>query len=143
MAGYGAIYCIGGQGGYKGSDGINPIDLQILVGHGNRMWLEPRYFNSKMNSIGNINTIIPAGPTDPYMLIDATIAFAPKLFSRCKMLKIASRILKYHERLNFDNPIDIPNEWMLLRDEALPIFEKLNIYQAQLNLLDLSGKRYQ
>ena len=142
MAGYGAIYCIGGQGGFKGSDGINPIDLQILVGHGNRMWLEPRYFNSKISSIGNIDTVIPEGPADPYMLIDATIAFAPKLFYKCKSLKRVSRILKYHDRLNFDNPREIPSEWMFLREEALPFFEKLYIYQAQLNLLDLKSKKY-
>ena len=45
MAGYSKIYCIGGEGGFLGSDGMNPIDFQILVGDGNRQWLEARYFN--------------------------------------------------------------------------------------------------
>lgn len=29
MAGYSKIFCIGGEGGYLGSDGINPILFQI------------------------------------------------------------------------------------------------------------------
>ena len=36
MSGYSKIYCIGGEGGFLGSDGMNPIDFQILVGDGNR-----------------------------------------------------------------------------------------------------------
>lgn len=45
MAGYSKIYCIGGEGGFLGADGMNPIDFQILVGDADRQWLEVRYFN--------------------------------------------------------------------------------------------------
>ena len=45
MAGFSKIYCIGGEGGFLGSDGINPIALQIWQGEGNRMWFEVHYFD--------------------------------------------------------------------------------------------------
>ena len=45
MAGYSKIYCVGGEGGFLGADGMNPIDFQILIGDGDRQWLEVRYFN--------------------------------------------------------------------------------------------------
>ena len=44
MAGYSKIYCIGGEGGFIGVDGINPIDIQILVSDVHRQWLEVHYF---------------------------------------------------------------------------------------------------
>tara|TARA_Y100000590_G_scaffold424431_1_gene531333 strand:- start:541 stop:963 length:423 start_codon:yes stop_codon:yes gene_type:complete len=138
MAGYDKIYCIGGQGGFLGSDGINPINLQILVGHGNRMWLEPHYFDKNLSPIGKIKTIIPSNPNDPNMLIDAALAFVPKYFSHCKMLEIISPKLNNSDRLEFDNPKTIPDEWLYLRKEAYPIYQKLNIYEAQLNLVDLN-----
>ena len=142
MAGYTKIYCLGGVGGFNGCDGINPITLQILVGHGNRMWLEPHYLDKNISPIGNIKTLIPSAPNDPNILIDATIAFAPKYFQDCEILEIVRSILKKKSRLDFDRPNSIPDEWLYLRKEAYPIYERLYIYEANLNLVHLAQSRY-
>ena len=47
MAGFSKIYIIGGSGGFLGSDGVNPIIVQILVGRSDGEWLEVNYFDSK------------------------------------------------------------------------------------------------
>ena len=36
MAGFSRAVYIGSPGGYLGADGLNPIDLEILIGDGNR-----------------------------------------------------------------------------------------------------------
>ena len=137
MAGFEKIYCIGGLGGYLGADGINPIELQILVGYSDRMWLEPHYFNKGITPIGNIESIIPAGSDDPNMLLDATIAFAPSLYSECNMLKNVITILHDKRTLDFDNAKSIPDEWDVLRQEAQSYYKQLNIFTADLKKLDL------
>lgn len=79
MAGYGAIYVVGGEGGFMGRDGVNSIDFLILVGHGNRVWLEPHYFDTSIQPLGKLKVIIPARPDVPEedLLLDALLAFAP------------------------------------------------------------------
>jgi hypothetical protein len=140
MAGYSKLYCIGEVGGYQGSDGINTIHFQILVGEGGRQWLEPQYFKPRTKPMGKIRVIIPEGPDHPNSLLDACIAFYPKYFSRCTLL--AEVNLKVHnlERLDFDLGLyEIPVEWYGLREEALPMFKSLNIFEANLCELDLDG----
>jgi len=137
MAGFENIYCIGGLGGYLGADGINPIYLQILVGYSDRMWLEPHYFDKGITPIGNIGSTIPADPDDPNMLIDATIAFAPAFFKKCKTLEVVKEILQDYRNLDFGNAKSIPVEWKLLREEAYPFFNELNIFSADLKPVDL------
>ena len=41
MSGYSRFYVFGGQGGYLGADGVNPIALMILIGDGNRQSRAP------------------------------------------------------------------------------------------------------
>ncbi|RKD22341.1 hypothetical protein SAMN02745883_02384 [Caminicella sporogenes DSM 14501] len=136
MAGYSKIYFIGGKGGFLGADGINPIALQIWQGEGNRQWLEAHYFDNKLSPIGNINTIIPEGPDHPNALIDACIAFAPKLFKGCKSLPKVAEKLQNETRLDFDiRRDDILKEWEQLREEAREIYENLVIYVAELKPL--------
>ncbi len=43
MAGFSKIYAIGGQGGYMGADGVNPMEMPLMVGDASRQWLEQRY----------------------------------------------------------------------------------------------------
>jgi hypothetical protein len=45
LAGYSTIYVVGGEDGFMGTNSVNPFDLLILVGHGNRMWHQPYYFD--------------------------------------------------------------------------------------------------
>jgi len=131
MAGYSQIYVIGGSGGCFGADGVNPIELIILVGDADRQWYEPHYFDKTIFPIGNIRAIVPAKPDDPDALLDACLAFYPNYFKSCpSMAKIQSALSKT-ERLDFHlNIKDIPSDWTNLRNEARPIFSKMKIWKA-------------
>jgi hypothetical protein len=133
MAGFSRFYVIGGLGGFMGADGVNPIEMMIMVGEGNRQWLEPRYFDTRIKPLGKLKTIIPAGPDHPDALLDACIAFYPRLFRECHLLKEVESSLGDAERLDFDaRPLEIPKGWYKLREEARPIFTSLNIWLADL-----------
>ena len=56
MAGFTKIYYFGNEGNFSTRDGINDITMEVLVGDGNRQWLEPRYY-TKFKPIANI--VIP------------------------------------------------------------------------------------
>ena len=141
MAGFSRIFCIGGTGGFQGADGINPINLQILVGDGNRQWLESHYFGENFGPLGNIRKIIPEGPNHPNSLIDACIAFFPSVFNKCPSIQEVREELKNVNYLDFDLEKDkIPKKWNELRQEALPHFEKLNIFKADLIELNVNEK---
>lgn len=133
MAGFSKLYCIGGLGGYMGADGINPILLQILVGDADRQWLEPHYFDTRIRPLGRIRTIVPQGPDHPLALLDACIAFFPAHFRDCPSLVPVEQKVREFERLDFHlGAKDIPAEWPALRQEALPYFRALNIFEAHL-----------
>ncbi len=141
MAGFSRIYCIGSLGGFEGSDGINKITLQILVGEGNRQWLEPHYFDKNLAPLGNIQVIIPEGPNHSNSLIDACIAFFPSCFNMCPSIQEVNEELKDVKTLDFSSGKDkIPEKWEQLRQEALPHFEKLNIFKADLFELGTNEK---
>ena len=141
MAGFSKIYCVGGLGGFQGRDGINPIDLQILVGNGDRMWLEPHYFDNRLKPIGKIKKIIPEFPDPLNTLFDAIIAFAPKYFNNCPSLNEVKKDLKNVTKLDFDFARDkIPSSWNYLRREAKPTFERMNIFEAELSKINFNGR---
>lgn len=132
MAGYGKIFCVGGEGGYLGSDGINPILFQIFVGDASRQWLEVNYVDSSIKPIGKIITIIPQGPDHKDSIIDACLAFYPQFFGSCPSLPAVKEKLKDAERMDFDLGKNVPEEWAQLREEARPLLSKLAIYKAEL-----------
>ncbi|MDE0297811.1 MAG: hypothetical protein OXN17_04210 [Candidatus Poribacteria bacterium] len=136
MAGYSRIYCIGGEGGFMGADGINPIHFQILVGDADRQWLEAHYFDTSINPIGKISTIIPAGPDHPDALIDACLAFIPEYFESCQSLPQVAWTLRDEERIDFHLDGDPPG-WTQLREEARRMFRDLIIYEAKLSKVNL------
>ena len=131
MSGYSKIYCIGEEGGFMGSDGINQIYLQILVGDGDRQWLEPHYFDRRLRPIGQITIIVPAGPYHPNALIDACLAFYPKYFEACPSLESVSESLQNETRIDFHFD-GAPVGWEQLREEARSAFRDLTIYEAEL-----------
>ena len=136
MAGYSTIYGVGDLGGFQGADGVNPIRLQILLGDADRQWLEPYYFDKSIRPLGKIKTIIPEKPNDKNMLLDACIAFYPDYFKNCSAMKKIKEKLVDHTCLDFNLNMDkIPPEWLQLRKEAKPIFQKLNIFEAKLSRL--------
>ena len=109
MAGYSRIYVVGGQGGFEGADGVNPIEFLVLVGDADREWLEPHYFDTTIEPIGQLRTIIPVKPLDPESLLDACVAFYPRHFTTCPSLKKVESSLWDTTRLDFDaSPNDIP-----------------------------------
>jgi len=132
MAGYSKIYCIGGRGGFLGTDGINPIDLQIWVGDADRQWYEAHYFNTKLKPIGKINKIIPKAPDDKNVLLDCCIAFMPLYFEKCPSLNKIIEKLKTYSLLDFDINKNIPFEWQQLRKEAIQYFADIIIFEATL-----------
>jgi hypothetical protein len=131
MAGYTKTYVVGGEGGFMGADGINPLQFFILVGDGNRQWLEVHYVEEGIRPIGRIKKIIPEGPDHPNALIDACIAFYPALFKSCPSLPLIEKKLANEKMLDFHaREQDIPEEWSELREEARPLFTKLNLWKA-------------
>lgn len=140
MAGFSKIYCVGGLGGFLGTDGVNPIIFQILVGNADRQWYEVHYFDKRIKPVGQIKIIIPESPDNPNALLDSCIAFYPIFFSPCPTLKIVENKLVKASRLDFDlNLENIPLEWNQLRNEAIPLFKKLNIFEANLKCIDLTN----
>jgi len=133
MAGFSKIYVMGGEGGFMGADGVNPIEAMILVGDADRQWLEARYFNNELKPLGKLKSIVPVGPDHPDSLLDACIAFCPQYFDACPSLNAVRSALVNANRLDFDaSPNEIPEAWTKLREEARPIFKVLNIWQADL-----------
>lgn len=131
MAGYSKLYAIGGSGGFMGADGINPIELMILVGDSNRQWYEPHYFTSARKPLGRIRVMIPAGPNDLDAVLDACIVFCPWHFGTCPSLPVVESAFCEAEVLDFHLG-GIPEQWRSLREEARPIFVSLNMWSAEL-----------
>ena len=133
MSGFSKIYVLGGEGGFMGADGVNPISMLILVGDAGRQWLEPKYFDNSLKPIGRIRSIVPKGPDHPNSLLDACIAFCPGLFEKCPSMNEAKQKLKEARQLDFDLQYDeFSDVWERLREEAKPIFKDLSIWEGNL-----------
>jgi hypothetical protein len=138
VAGFSKLYVIGGLGGFQGSDGVNPIQIQIWVGDADRQWLEPHYIDSSIKPMGAIRTIVPERPDDPVALLDACLVFFPKHFEQCPSLAEAATSLEGMTRLDFDQgKKDIPSIWPKLREEARSHFKRLHIFEAVLHPVDM------
>lgn len=135
MSGYSKIYVVGAEGGFQGSDGVNPIFYQILVGNAGYRWLEPHYFDTSIKPIGKISRVIPASSTEPEqdILLDSVLAFGPSFFEECPSLAVVRGKLQNAEVLDFDAaPEQVPVEWRTLRQEARELFHTTHIWQAEL-----------
>ena len=140
MAGFSRIYCVGGQGGFIGTDGINPLLLEILEGHSDRMWFEAVYVDTSLRPLGDLRVVVPAGPDDPNAMLDCCLAFFPAAFEACPSLSRVRIQLGSRERLDFDaDPDGVPESWLMLRSEAAPIFAGLNLWQADLVKMELAA----
>lgn len=133
MAGYSKIYVIGGQGGFGGADGVNPIEFLVLVGDSDRQWCESHYFNMNITPIGKVRVIVPKSPDHPDTLLDACIAFCPRYFKSCPSLAEVKSEFREANRLEFSAfPPSIQSAWANLREEARPQFASMNIWIANL-----------
>ena len=130
------IHVVGGEGGFMGSDDVNPIRFQILVGHGNRMWLEAHYFDTSIKPIGKLRVVVPERPdvSEEDLLLDAVLAFGPACFGdRCPSLAKVAAKLKNADRLDFGAaPAEVPAEWYVLREEARPLLRHVSIWRGNL-----------
>ena len=136
MAGFYKLFVVGGAGGFMGSDGVNPVEFIILEGGGNRMWFEARHFRPH-NRVSRVRAMVPAGARDPNALIDAVLAFDLGRFADCPSFAAVREQLEGVDRLDFDQDINIPAAWPALREEARPIFERMCIWEADLNRIEL------
>ena len=131
MAGFSKLYVIGGLGGFLGSDGVNPIYFQILVGVSSREWWEPHYFMDEIKPMGKLRSIVPERPEDPDALLDACMAFFPEFFEDCPSLAEAREQCGGKEQMDFDAD-GIPKVWRTLREEARERFGELPVWEAEL-----------
>ncbi len=124
------------------ADGINSIDVMLLVAEGGRQWVEAKYLTSKLKPMGSIKTMIPPQPIGFNELLDACLVFCPQLFNDCPSMKLLQEKMKDIDCIDFDHEISIPEEWESLREEALPIFKMMIahscIYGANIKPIDIA-----
>jgi len=134
MAGFSKFYVFGGAGGFQGADGVNPIAFLVLVGDGNRQWMEPHYFDPSIAPIGRIRSIVPDEPGAPDALLDAFLAFYPSGFESCPSMAGVREALKDATSLDLGSK-GVPRAWKTLRQEARPLFEQMMVWEARLEPL--------
>ena len=139
MAGFSKVYFVGSTGGFMGADGVARPFVQILRGESSRQWYEPIYDDPRMSPLGGIKAFVPEGPNLPHTVLDAVILFLPKLFKDCPSLAKIASDLKGREMADFDAD-GLPAGWTELRAEALPIFRKLGVHEAE--IVPLAPARY-
>jgi hypothetical protein len=57
VAGFNRAFIIGGDGGFMGSDGNNPILFQVLIGDASRKWLEVFYVDRSIRPLGKVRRL--------------------------------------------------------------------------------------
>lgn len=139
MAGFYKFYVVGGEGGFMGADGVNPLDYILAVGGADRMWFEIRDFRRPRRKVGEVKVVIPAGPEDPNALIDAVLAFDLGRFAECPSFDAVRDALTGVDRIDFDRDKNVPAAWTGLREEARPIFDRMNIWEADLQPVQPRG----
>ena len=150
MAGFSKVYFVGSTGGFMGADGLARPFFQIMVGDSDRQWMEPVYDPESQRGvegasgsdaplprpIGDVRALVPAQPDSPDSVLDAVIAFFPAFFSSCPSLPSVAAQLSGVTRLDFNIGQSVPSEWNRLRSEALPLFKRLGIFEAELRPFD-------
>lgn len=115
---------------------IRQPSIVILVGHGDRAWMEARVPEGRLRPLGRIQAIVPERPDFDAALLDALLCFWPERFRSCPSLAAVAGTLQHVETLDFNLGADgIPAEWLALRREAQPIFERLEIVKLGGELL--------
>ena len=94
MAGYKRIYIFGGQGGFQGVDGVNPLIMQIWVGVSDGKWFEAHYFDKQLKPISNVRKLYPSKSNESKALLEACIIFAPRFFNEIENIKMVPHTLK-------------------------------------------------
>ena len=121
-----------------GSDGLARPFVIILHGQGSREWLEAVYEDENMRPMAGLRTLIPERPDDPNTLLDAAIVFLSPLFEGCPSFSMVAAQLEGTKVLDFDLGRSASKEWEQLREEALPLFRELNVFEAELRAVDVA-----
>ena len=128
MSAYSKILAIG----HESKDGLEDIYVEILQGEGEKRWFEAKYDEEKFERLGNIHAVIPKDRDDKNAVLDACLAFAPKLFEECIALDLVRMELENTNTLDFSKGNNIPKSWEKLRTEAQDIFKNIHLYEAPL-----------
>ena len=103
--------------------------LAIFRGDNNRVVLKVFYLDEGMKSIDR-DRVIPSGPNDPDMILDATIWFFPQWFKSCEnYAKVSKEVV---DKGFLDLNLNMPNSWKQLRKESRHLFGKLEIQRGML-----------
>lgn len=103
--------------------------LSIFRGDGSRISLKVFYLAEELKSIDR-DIVIPSGPDDPDMILDATIWFFPQWFRSCKnYAKVAKEI---GDKRFLDLDFNMPSNWKELRKESRQLFAKLEVQRGML-----------
>jgi hypothetical protein len=141
MAGFSKIYIIGGSGGFLGSDGVNPIIVQILVGRSDGEWLEVNYLDPKYDSLCGIKKIIPRKAVDDDTILEGLLIFTPWLFiEKCDLMINLKNYFKKLGRKNINLHKDVPSFWDDLLIQAEPIFKEIKLFSADIK--DLRPEKF-
>ena len=133
MAGYVRIYLFGGVGGDLGAEGMNPIAMQIWVGWSDRKWLEAHYFVDDLEAIGGIKAIIPKQHDEELNLLESSIIFGPQFYTmKCDLMEITMKYFSALNKTKIDLAEDAPEFWDDVVKQARPVFNTLNVFQADL-----------
>ena len=141
MAGFSKIYCIGGAGGFGGSDGVKPILVQIWLGEGNRQWFEARYFDDRFKPMGSVKMVVPPVPDMPDNLLDACMVFFPEPFNKCPSYPEIEKKLKKIKFMDFNLNEGVPKGWDKFREEGRAYFNEFSLYEAVLNPVNREEKQ--
>lgn len=119
--------------GHATYDGINGITMELWRGVSSRMWFEAaRGFKRRAQ---RVEVIVPKGPNDPDMLLDAAMAFCPKVFQDVPGYTRMYESLEPRSYLDFDMDEGVSADWAAIRELARPVFRQLTIYEADIRPL--------
>lgn len=136
MSAYSKILLIG----HESKDGLEDIYLEILQGEGEKRWYEAKYDEEKIERLGNIRSVIPVNRDDSNSILDACIAFAPKLFENCPSLNDVKSELKDKNMIDFSTGNNVPRSWNKLREEARRNLQHIQIYEADIRRYKTSSE---
>lgn len=138
MAAYSKIIFIG----HESEDGLEDIYVEILQGEGEKRWYEAKYDEEKIKRLGNVTSVIPVNREDDNAILDACIAFAPKLFEDCPSLEKVRNELKDTNMIDFSTGEHIPKSWNKLRNEAKQNLKNIHVYEAEIKKTKLINENH-
>jgi hypothetical protein len=128
MFDFNPVYVVLDPDARAGDSRFRTASFTILVGHGGTAFLKAGVPKGAFHPLGDIDIVIPERPDFDAALLDGLLAFWPQRFSSCPSFAAVEARLRNETRLDFHyHPERIPPEWKALREEARPIFERLEI----------------